>query len=62
MDNIPILMINEQDEHTIDSLVQDIQTEYSKDKAKNIDKFIFDLYNLSLEEQSFIGFIDYGEK
>ena len=62
MDNIPILRISEQEEHTIDSLVQDIQIEYSENKAKNIDKFIFDLYHLSLEEQSFIGFIDYGEK
>lgn len=62
MDDIPILMINEQDEHIIDALIQDIQIEYSEDKAKIIDKFIFDLYHLSLEEQVYIGFIDYGEK
>lgn len=62
MDDIPILMIDEQNEHIIDSLIQDIQIEYSEDKAKRIDKFIFDLYHLSLEEQAYIGFIDYGEK
>ena len=62
MDDIPILMIDEQNEHIIDSLIQDIQIEYSEDKAKKIDKFIFDLYHLSLEEQAYIGFIDYGEK
>ena len=44
----------------INKLVQDIQMEYSVNKAKRIDKFIFDLYHLSIEEQMYIGFIDYG--
>ena len=62
MDEIPILKINELDEQIIDTLIQDIQIEYSVDKAKKIDKFIFELYHLSLEEQAYIGFIDYEEK
>ena len=62
MDEIPILKISELDEQIIDTLIQDIQIEYSVDKAKKIDKFIFDLYHLSLEEQAYIGFIDYEEK
>lgn len=62
MDEIPILEINNSDEQIIDNLIQDIQIEYSVDKAKRIDKYIFDLYHLSYEEQAYIGFIDYGGK
>ncbi|AND19302.1 type IIS restriction endonuclease [Phocaeicola dorei CL03T12C01] len=62
MDEISILKINDTDECMINKLVQDIQMEYSVNKAKRIDKFIFDLYHLSIEEQMYIGFIDYGEK
>ena len=62
MDEIPILTVNDEDEQVIEKLVQDIQIEYSVDKAKKIDRFIFDLYHLSLKEQAYIGFIDYGEK
>ena len=62
MEEIPILKIDSLDEQKIDELIQDIQSEYSVEKAKQIDKFIFDLYHLSFEEQSYIGFIDYGEK
>ncbi len=60
MDEISILKINDTDECIINKLVQDIQMEYSVNKAKRIDKFIFDLYHLSIEEQMYIGFIDYG--
>ena len=59
MDEISILKINDTDECMINKLVQDIQMEYSVNKAKRIDKFIFDLYHLSIEEQMYIGFIDY---
>ena len=62
MEEIPILKIDSLDEQKIDELIQDIQSEYSVEKAKQIDKFIFDLYHLSFEEQNYIGFIDYGEK
>ena len=62
MDEIPIIKIGESDEQTINELISDIQNEYSVDKAKKIDKVIFELYHLSLEEQACIGFIDYGEK
>lgn len=62
MEEIPILKIDSLDEQKIDELIQDIQSEYSVEKAKQVDKFIFDLYHLSFEEQSYIGFIDYGEK
>ncbi|MCF0255083.1 MAG: type II restriction endonuclease [Bacteroides heparinolyticus] len=62
MGEIPILEVNDSDEYIINRLMLDIQIEYSVDKAKRIDKFIFDLYHLSSEEQAHIGFIDYGEK
>ena len=38
--------------------VNDIQLEYSKEKAVKIDNMIFDLYNLSNEERDIIGFVE----
>ncbi len=39
-------------------LVDDIQKEYSIDKAKRIDEEIFTLYGLTKEEQRKIGYIE----
>ena len=39
--------------------VLDIQKEYSDEKAKTIDKKIFDLYGLTQEERDTIGYIDF---
>ena len=57
-DKIPVLKIdNKTEEHYI-SLVHDLQHNYSINKAKQVDKEIFELYNLSQEEQQVIGYIE----
>ena len=38
--------------------VEDIQKEYTKQKAQRIDSMLFDLYNLSSEERATIGFVE----
>ena len=61
MDDIPVISVTIDQEQRYATLVEDIQKEYTFDKAQNIDKQIFELYGLSEEEQSYIGFIDFGE-
>lgn len=40
-------------------LIMDIQKDYSDEKAKEIDKHIFDLYGLTQEERDVVGYIDF---
>ncbi len=61
MDNIPVISITIDQEQRFAALVKDIQNDYSQEKAINIDKMIFELYGLDKNEQSYIGFIDFGE-
>ncbi len=61
MDEIPVISVTLDQEQRFADLVKDIQNDYSKEKAINIDKQIFELYGLDLEEQSYIGFIDFRE-
>ena len=62
MDDIPVINVTIDINQHFTTLVNDIQDDYSIEKAINIDKQIFELYGLNEEEQSFIGFIDFGEK
>ena len=39
-------------------LVDDIQREYTVEKAKYIDKLVFDMYNLTEQERKLIGYIE----
>ena len=57
-DKIPILKVNETINERFKMMLLDIQNEYTKSKAIAIDKLIFDLYNLSIEEQELIGFVE----
>ena len=57
-DKIPVLQPDEATEKHFRKLVDDIQAEYTKDKALQIDNEIFTLYNLTYEEQQAIGFIE----
>ena len=57
-DKIPVLEITEQIEYEFNKLVIDIQDSYSIEKAQMIDNKIFDLYGLSKEEKSIIGYIE----
>lgn len=61
MDEIPVIRVTLDQEQKFADLVKDIQNDYSKEKAINIDKQIFELYGLDIEEQSYIGFIDFRE-
>ena len=58
-DKIPVLEVDDATDAEFRELVLDIQKEYSDDKAKEIDRRIFDLYGLSQEERDKIGYIDF---
>ena len=57
-DKIPILIPNDDIEKHFKDLVDDIQREFSTEKAIVIDKEIFTLYNLTKEEKEKIGYIE----
>ncbi|OQB45939.1 MAG: hypothetical protein BWY02_02391 [bacterium ADurb.Bin157] len=57
-DKISVLQINDKIEQEFYKLVTDIQKDYSKEKAMQIDRKIFNLYGLSQEEQELIGYIE----
>ena len=57
-DKIQVLQPDDTTEQHFKQLVDDIQAEYTKEKAIHIDNEIFALYNLTLEEQQTIGFIE----
>ena len=61
MDDIPVISVSVEQEQRFATLVEDIQNDYTQEKAIIIDKQIFDLYGLTKEEQLYIGFIDFGE-
>ena len=61
MDEIPVINVSDEQDKEFSSLVEDIQNNFTHDKAQNIDNRIFDLYGLNNEERSYIGFIDFGE-
>ena len=61
MDDIPVISVSVEQEQRFATLVEDIQNDYTQEKAIIIDKQIFDLYGLTKEEQVYIGFIDFGE-
>ena len=57
-DKIPVLQPTKEIEKKFKELVDDIQKEFSKEKAIAIDKEIFTLYNLTIEEREQIGYIE----
>ena len=57
-DKIPVLQPTNDTEKQFKDLVDDIQREFSKEKAIAIDKEIFTLYDLTPEEREQIGYIE----
>ena len=57
-DKIPVFKIDSETEEHFSELVRDLQRDYSVDKAKHVDKEVFELYRLSPEEQNIIGYIE----
>ena len=57
-DKIPVCKVSESQNRLFQELIEDIQHEYTKSKALQIDTMLFDLYALSSEERNVIGFIE----
>ena len=57
-DKIPLKRVDKETNSLFEELVIDIQNEYTKQKAIQIDNQIFDIYNLSVKERDSIGFIE----
>ena len=57
-DKIPVIQPDEKTEKKFKDLVDDIQREYTVEKAKYIDKLVFDMYNLTEQERKLIGYIE----
>ena len=56
---IPVKDVDDATDKVFAALVSDIQEEYTDDKAKEIDRRIFDIYGLSQDEREVVGFIDF---
>ena len=61
MDEIPVLDVSDDVESQFLMIVEAAQKDISKEKLLEIDKAIFDLYQLTKEERDHIGFIDFGD-
>jgi hypothetical protein len=57
-DKIPVIQVSSEINKEFFRLVVDIQNEYTKQKAIEIDRMLFDLYKLTESERSAIGFIE----
>ena len=57
-DKIPVCNVSDTQSLQFQEVVEDIQNEYTKQKALRIDSMIFDLYNLTTEERKIIGFVE----
>lgn len=57
-DKIPVLDVSDDINDEFKVVVNEIQVEYSKEKAIAIDNMLFDLYNLTKTERDTIGFVE----
>ena len=57
-DKIPVYKVSDALDKKFKEAVDDIQLEYTKQKALRIDSMLFDLYKLTLEERETIGFVE----
>ena len=57
-DKIPVCKVSDVQNQQFQDAVEDIQKEYSKQKAQRIDSMLFDLYSLTGEERKTIGFVE----
>ncbi len=56
-DKIPVIEVDNDTEDKFKTLVDDIQKEYTIEKAIKIDNILFDMYKLSDNERNTIGFV-----
>ena len=54
-DKIPVLKVSDDQNKVFQAAVEDIQHEYTSQKAQRVESMLFDLYNLTLEEREIIG-------
>ncbi len=57
-DKVPILQVTDKINNEFAKLIDDIQNEYTKEKAIQIDERLFDLYGLTSEERQSIGLVE----
>ena len=57
-DKIPVIKVDKETDSKFKALVDEIQREYTREKAINIDNIIFDMYGLTEEERRTIGFVE----
>jgi hypothetical protein len=57
-DKIPVMHVSKEINELFIPKIIDIQTDFTVQKAIEIDNMLFDLYNLSSKERSVIGFIE----
>ena len=57
-DKIPVLPVDDNTDRLFEELLRSIQDLYSDDKALEIDRHIFDLYQLTSEEVALIGSVN----
>ena len=57
-DKIPVYEVSDAQNLQFQDAVEDIQNEYTKQKAQRIDSMLFDLYALTAEERKVIGFVE----
>ena len=57
-DKIPVYEVSDKQNQQFIYVVEDIQKEYTKQKAQKIDSMLFDLYGLTAEERKVIGFVE----
>ena len=57
-DKIPVLQVSKEINDAFIPKINDIQKDYTIQKAMEIDSMLFDLYNLTEEERKTIGFIE----
>ena len=57
-DKIPVIQPDKEVENKFRRLVDDIQNEFTDEKAKLIDELIFNLYNLTEQERKHIGYVE----
>ena len=57
-DKIPVIEVDGETDSKFKALVDGIQQEYTKEKAIEIDNIIFEMYKLSDDEKSEIGFVE----
>ena len=57
-DKIPVYKVSDEQENIFKEAIEDIQQNYTKQKAQKIDSMLFDLFNLSDAERKAIGFVE----